>query len=181
MTKTAKLYGDSLYELALTQEEADPGYCSRVEEQLQAVNTLFCENPDYIRLLQEPSVARKERIGLIDQAFGGQVEEYLLNFLKLLCESELLQEFKGCCEQFRLRYQKDHNIAQAYVTSTVPLSEEQKNALQQKLERTYQKTIVLVTSVDPSQMGGIKVEIEGKQLDGTVRGRLERLRKQIQK
>ena len=182
MTKTAKLYGDSLYELALEkQEKADQGYCDRMEEQLQAVCGIFRDNPDYIRLLQEPSVPRRERIGLIDQAFGGQVEEYLLNFLKLLCESELLQEFRGCCEQFKLRYQKDHGIAEAYVTSAVALSAAQQGALEKKLEDVYQKKILLMIKVDPSQMGGMKVEIEGKQLDGTVRGRLERLHRQIQK
>lgn len=180
MTKTGKLYGDSLYELAVqTQRDGRSGYVKSLQEQLAAVQKLFRENPDYVRLLSEPSIPRKERLELIDKAFGTQAEEYLVNFLKLLCEGELLSEFAGCCEEFKLRYQKDNNIAEAYVTSAVALNETQKAALKEKLEQLYQKEILLVTGTDPSVMGGMKVEIEGKQLDGTIRSRLERLHKRI--
>lgn len=180
MTKTGKIYGDSLYELAReTEIKGRAGYCRELMEQLQAVVQLFLDNPDYCRLLQEPSIPRRERLGLIDRAFGGQAEEYLVNFLKLLCEEELLTELAGCCEAYRQRFQKDNNIAQAHVVSAVPLSREQKTALKEKLQKVWKKEIILITEVDPDLMGGMKVEIEGRQLDGSVRGRLEKLHKQI--
>ena len=48
------------------------------------------------------------------------------------------------------------------------------------LEEVWKKEIILVTKTDPNLMGGLKVEIEGRQLDGSVRGRLERLHKLIE-
>ena len=180
MTKTGKLYGDSLYELALERDVTQSGYTRELLSELGAVKALFVQNPDYIRLLQEPSIPRKTRLGLIDQAFGTQVDEYLVNFLKLLCEEELLSEFSGCEEEYRQRFQKDNNIAEAHVVSAIALSEEQKAALKAKLEEVWKKEIILVTKTDPSLMGGMKVEIEGRQLDGSVRSRLERLHKLIE-
>ena len=180
MTKTGKLYGDSLYELALERDVTQSGYTRELLSELGAVKALFVQNPDYIRLLQEPSIPRKTRLGLIDQAFGTQADEYLVNFLKLLCEEELLSEFSGCEEEYRQRFQKDNNIAEAHVVSAVALSEEQKAALKAKLEEVWKKEIILVTKTDPSLMGGMKVEIEGRQLDGSVRSRLERLHKLIE-
>jgi len=103
-----------------------------------------------------------------------------VNFLKLLCEEELLSEFSGCEEEYRQRFQKDHNIAEAHVVSAVTLSSQQKAALKAKLEEVWKKEIILVTKTDPNLMGGLKVEIEGRQLDGSVRGRLERLHKLIE-
>ena len=93
MTKTGKLYGDSLYELALEKDVEQHTYSKELLDELRIVKSLFDENPDYIRLLQEPSIPRKTRLGLIDKAFGAQADEYLVNFLKLLCEEELLSEF----------------------------------------------------------------------------------------
>ena len=174
MTKTGKLYGDSLYELALEKDVEQRAYSKELLDELRIVKSLFDENPDYIRLLQEPSIPRKTRLGLIDKAFGAQADEYLVNFLKLLCEEELLSEFSGCEEEYRQRFQKDHNIAEAHVVSAVTLSSQQKAALKAKVE------IILVTKTDPNLMGGLKVEIEGRQLDGSVRGRLERLHKLIE-
>lgn len=95
MTETARVYGGSLYELA-QEEHLEEEILSEMKE----IRALFRENPEYPRLLSEPSIPRKERIGLIDAAFGSQAEPYLVNFIKLLCEKNLLREFGGCQEAF---------------------------------------------------------------------------------
>ncbi len=99
MTETARVYGGSLYELA-QEEHLEEEILSEMKE----IRALFRENPEYPRLLSEPSIPRKERIGLIDAAFGSQAEPYLVNFIKLLCEKNLLREFGGCQEAFQRRY-----------------------------------------------------------------------------
>jgi len=58
------------------------------------------------------------------------------------------------------------------VTSAVALSEEQMNALKAKLEAISGKEVSLIQKRDPSVLAGLRVELEGKQLDGTVKGRL---------
>ena len=58
MTKTGKLYGDSLYELALEKDVEQRTYSKELLDELRVVKSLFDENPDYIRLLQEPSIPR---------------------------------------------------------------------------------------------------------------------------
>ena len=68
MTETARVYGGSLYELA-QEEHLEEEILSEMKE----IRALFRENPEYPRLLSEPSIPRKERIGLIDAAFGSQM------------------------------------------------------------------------------------------------------------
>ena len=94
MTQTARLYGGSMYELA-----AEEQLTGIILEQMQMVRKLFCENPEYVKLLMEPSIPKEERTKLIEEAFGAQAERYLVNFLKLLCERNILMEFAGCCEE----------------------------------------------------------------------------------
>lgn len=167
MTQTARVYGGSLYELA-----AEEALTDTIRVQMSDVQDLFRDNPDYLALLTEPSIAKEERTGLIETAFGSCAERYLVSFLKLLCEKGILREFEGCCEEYTRRYNADHNIAEAVVTSAVALTEEQTAALKAKLEKQTGKTIVLKQRVDPSVVAGLRVELEGKQLDGTVQGRM---------
>ena len=129
MTKTAKIYGDSLYDLA-----AEEKLTEEILPQMEQVAVLFKENPDYLTLLSEPSIPKTERVGLLDKAFEGQLSLYLLNFLKLLCESGMLREYRDSCRQFKARYE-DHNIAEAVVTTAVALTEAQAQALKERLEK----------------------------------------------
>lgn len=174
MTKAAELYGGSLYELA-----AEEGKAASMMEDLSGLEKIFRENPEYPGLLLEPSIARAERISLIDQAFKGQVETYVLNFLKILCEEGLIREFSGCVEAFRKRYYKDNNIAEASVISAVPLDQDRLAALKAKLEKISGRTIVLTEKVDPSVIGGIRIEMEGRLFDGTAASRIAAIRKQV--
>ena len=167
MTQTARLYGGSLYDLA-----AEENLTERILEEMGVVRSLFRENPDYVKLLSEPSIPASDRTKLIDDAFGQQAERYLVNFLKLLCEKNLVREFGGCFEEFTRRYNQDHGIAEAVVTSAVPLTREQAERLTKKMEEISGKKISLVQKVDPKVLAGLSVELEGKQLDGTVKSRL---------
>ena len=174
MTRTGDLYGQSLYDLA-----AEDNLTDEILGEMKQVGDLFAENPDYVTLLLEPSLPRQERLSLLDTAFGGEVQEYLLNFLKLLTERGLLREYKACYTRYRACYNRDHNIADAVVTSAVPLTDEQRTRLSEKLEAMSGKTVLLTEKTDPSVLGGLRVELDGTQLDGTVQGRLSELRRRV--
>ena len=174
MTTATSLYGQSLYDLA-----AEEGLSEEILMQMEAVEKIFAENPDYITLLLEPSIPRRERLGLLEEAFKDQLHPYLLNFLMILLENNLLRGFGSCNRTYRGSYYKDHGIAEATVTSAVALTDEQSDSLKAKLEKISGKRILLRQKVDSSLLGGLRVEIEGKLLDGTVMGRLTDLRKKV--
>lgn len=174
MTEHARVYGGSLYDLAAEEQLTEA-----IKNDMQEIKQIFRDNPDYIRLLSEPSIKKDERTDLIEKAFGDGAQRYLVNFLKILCERNILNEVEGCFEEFTRRYNADHNISVATVTSAVELNDQQKAALKEKLEKTSGKTIELVVKTDPSVVAGIKVELEGKQLDGTVTGRLSDISKKL--
>ncbi|MBE5860345.1 MAG: ATP synthase F1 subunit delta [Butyrivibrio sp.] len=174
MTKAGDLYGQSLYDLALSENLTDD-----ILGQMESVKEIFKENPDYITLLSEPSIPKKERLKLVDEAFDGQLQPYLLNFIKILVERGLLRQFSACSRRFRESYNKDHGIAEAIVTSAITLNDSQIDALKHKLESITGKKILLSQKTDASVLGGIRVDIEGKLFDGTVQGRLDELRKKV--
>lgn len=174
MTTATSLYGQSLYDLA-----AEEGLSEEILKQMEAVEEIFRQNPDYITLLLEPSIPRRERLGLLEEAFKDQLHPYLLNYLMILLENSLLRGFSSSYRTYRTSYNKDHGIAEATVTSAVRLSDAQAESLKKKLEAVSGKTVILKQKVDSGVLGGLRVEIEGKLLDGTVMGRLADLRKKV--
>ena len=167
MTERARIYGGSLYDLA-----AEENLTETIKDQLLVIKSVFRENPEYLKLLGEPAIRKTERLDMIDKAFGGSCEKYLINFIKILCERNLLGEFEGCCDTFVKRFNADNNIAEAVVTTAVRLDETQLKALAKKLEERSGKHVSLTQKLDPKVLAGIKVELEGVQLDGTISGRL---------
>lgn len=167
MTDRARLYGDSLYLLA-TEE----GVTQEILEQMGVIRALFAETPEYLRLLSEPSIDLSERLSLIDEAFGAETNRYLVNYVKILCEKGILLDFAGSCDEFVRRYNADNGIAEAVVTSAVALSDAQKRALSEKLASASGKKVSLTYRIDARVLAGIKVEMEGRELDGTAAGHM---------
>ena len=78
----ASEYGRALF--MLTEETARTE--SAVSD-LKAVQKVLSENPEYVKLLDTPALSKEEKLLLIDKAFK-QVDTYLLNLIKILCENQ---------------------------------------------------------------------------------------------
>ena len=143
MTETARMYGGSLYDLA-----AEEGLETRILGELDEAVALFKASPEYLHLLSTPSILKKERCGLLDEALRDRVHLYVLNFLKILCEKGTLRELPGCARAYRVRYNQAHGILEAAATTAVAMTEQQVKSLHEKLEKLTGKTIDLKTKVD---------------------------------
>ena len=175
MTKLEQVYGGSLYDLA--KEE---GLTEQIGGELRQVLALFDENPDYGRFLATLSIAKTERCAALDEAFGGKIQPYLLNFMKILCENGTIGHLKGCAQEYRRRYNEDHGIVEVCAVTAVPMADGLRDKLRIKLEATLGKTVELKCKEDPKCIGGVLLELPGRQLDGTVRHRLDDLGRSLQ-
>lgn len=170
MTKTEQVYGGSLYELALEE-----GKTGEILQQLQQVIAIFDENPTYWRFLSTVSIPKDERCAALDEALKGSIQPYLLNFLKILCENGTIGQLKGCAREYRTRYNRDNGIVEVTAVTAVAMSAALQEKLLQKLQTVLGKTVELSCRVDPACMGGVLLELPGRQLDGTVKQRLDHL------
>lgn len=174
MTHIAKNYADALYELA-----RDEGLDEQLFGQLREIKELLEGNPDYVRLLSAPNLPKSERLSALDEAFSGRVHPYLLSFLKLLCERGHIRELKDCTVQYRRRRNADRGILDAVAITAVPLRDELREKLRVRLQALTGKQVDLQYRIDPGVLGGIRLEYDGKALDGTVRSRLAGIEKTL--
>ncbi len=167
MVQTEREYAEALFAVAAEENSA--------EEYLQALMTvkqLLRENPDYIELLSSPAIPLSERLGAIEEAFGKSMPEYVVSFLKLLCENGKFRYIFGCVDEYSSLAAVFSNRTDAVIYSAVPLSEEQKKGVCAKLEKLTGKSIDPEYIIDESLIGGLKIEVDGRTVDGSIKRRL---------
>ncbi|MBQ8599431.1 MAG: F0F1 ATP synthase subunit delta [Oscillospiraceae bacterium] len=174
MTEVAKTYGDALYDLAVEEKLS-----TQLMEEVAVMAQAFNENPEFVKLLSTPALKKEERLSVLDNSFGGKVHAHVLNFMKILVENGTIAEFSSCADEFRRRYNKDQNIEEVTAVTAVALNDQLFAQLKQKLETMTGKTVLLQNKVDPSIIGGVRLEMEGIQLEGSVQHQLETLRRRL--
>jgi len=167
MTSVGSTYGEALYDLAKAE-----GLCPDILEQITVLDQGFHQEPDFLRLLQTPNLTKQERCQIVDDSFRGNLHPYVLNFLKILTEKGYIRHFPQCVEAYRQHYNLDNNILPVTAVTAVPLTEEQKKKLADKLCGLTGKAIDLVNQVDTAVMGGVRLDYDGKRLEDTVANRL---------
>ena len=171
MTEVGSVYGESLYELA-----KDESLGKLIGEQLAVLQQSFRQEPDFIRLLSSPSLTKAERCQILDDSFRGSVHPYLLNFLKILTEKGYMRYFSDCCDSFAALYNQDNGILPVTAVTAVALSGAQAEKLTEKLAKITGKHIELSNRIDPSCLGGVRLDYDGQRLDDTVSHRMDTIR-----
>ncbi len=172
MTAVAEQYGQALYSLAL-EENISRDLLQELEVLVQS----FRQEPRFLKLLSAPNLSKQERCRILDDCFRDRVHPFLLNFLKLMTEKGYLRHLEGCLAVYLRQYNADNGILPVTAISALPLQESQSLRLQEKLQQMTGKTVRLENRVDPKCLGGIRLEYDGKCIDGTVAHRLEDMAK----
>lgn len=167
MSQVGTAYGEALYDLA-----RDEGLSQPILAELKALNQGFAQEPEFLRLLSAPNLPKQERCRIVDDSFRGKVHPYVLNFLKILTEKGYTKHFDACVTAYRERYNQDNGILPVTAVTAAPLTEEQAARLTQKLTAITGKTVELINKVDPAQLGGVRLDYDGKRVEDTVAGRL---------
>ena len=168
MTGVGANYAQALYTLA-KEENAD----GQILGQLRSLDEAFSAEPDFLRLLAAPGLSKDQRVQIIDESFRDKVHPYLLNFMKLLTEKGYARQFGECVKAYQRLYNEDNGIVSVRAVTAVALTPEQHSKLLEKLQKVTGKKVELQSVVDPACMGGIRLDYDGKQVDGTVKNHLE--------
>ena len=171
MTQIGNVYGESLYELA-----KDENLAAEIGGQLKIMKDCFAQEPSFVTLLSTPSLTKAERCQILDDSFRGTVHPYVLNFLKILTEKGYMRCFSDCCDSFAALYNQDNGILPVTAVTAVALSDAQAEKLTAKLAAITGKHVELINRIDPSCLGGVRLDYDGQRLDDTVSHRMATIR-----
>ena len=169
----ARRYAEAIFEIA----ERD----DTVDKWLGQLNTVAfaVADEDVVQRLEDPHVPLAERSGALHKTIGKDMLPQLANVLGLLLRRRRLDKLPDIAREFRRLYNRKAGIVEARATSAIALDSDEVAALTTRLEKMSGAKIELATTVDPSILGGILVRIGDTLYDGSVRGRLERLRTRL--
>ena len=171
MTDTSKSYADALFSLALET--------NTVFETLMALKEMrngIYATEGAIDLLASPSIPKDERCAVLEKAFGDVQPEHVMSFVGVLVQHGHIRELDDCLEAYTQLHDEHCKLSIAHVTSAVALHEGEKAVLIEKLSRKLGRTIHLECAVDPSLLGGLVVQVDGKVIDGSLKHRLQEIK-----
>ena len=174
MTDISKEYAAALFALAREsgQERAFSAALALIDRQLTA-------QPEYAALLSSPNVPLKERLELLEEAFGTQVPEYVLSFTQLLCEKGHIRQFSACVQEYEALVRALSDVSAARIVSAVELTGEEKAALVQRLAALSGHTVEPTYEIDGSILGGVVVYMDDRVIDSSLRHKFKEIKEVI--
>lgn len=136
-------------------------------------------DPRSLTVLASPAIPLDRRTETLHKLLDGQVSGPVFNLIALLLRRGRIEELPRVASEFRRLDDRRQDITHATATSAAPLTAAEVTALTQRLEQSSGGRVELDVKVDPSLLGGLVVRIGDRLIDGSVRGRLERLRNQL--
>ncbi len=167
-------YGRALFLLAEEEGLLDP-----VLEELKLFRAALEKEPAYVGLLDSPALPAEKRLALIDEVLAACVP-YVKNTVKLLAEKHRVHRFFALCDTYFALYDEKMGNLEAEAITAVPMTEKQMEALREKLNQITGKHILLKNTVDPAILGGAILRYAGIQQDGSVKMRLDEVKKSLQ-
>lgn len=133
------------------------------------------DDPRVHSLLDDPHVTNEQLSKLVLDIAGAGLGEHGRNFVQTLAEARRLNCLPEIAALFDSYKDEAEGIADVTVTSAAPLDERQQQSLTAALTRRLKREVRLHCTVDPDLLGGAVLRSGDLVIDGSVRGRLERI------
>jgi len=168
----ARRYAQAVFGIARERNELD-----RWQSDLRKIATLG-EEAKFMALLESPKVRFEDKAKLLAKGLG-DINPLALNLVYLLVTRRRVGMVGDIADEYQRLLDSYRGIEQAEVTTAIPLDDEDRRKLEERLEAVVGKKVVLKPRVDPGVLGGIVARIGGKLLDGSTRSKLVALKKAL--
>lgn len=170
-------YLDRRYALALYEVAESRGKVKEYLDDLHSIVNLMNQDSEFLQILKHPQLSTSKKKEIITQLFKSKIDDELLSFLLVLIEKDRILLLEGKVKEFEKIYLEKNNTVIAEVKSVIPLDDEDRQNLTTKLENLYSKKIILKDEIDKSIIGGVYVKVGNDVIDGTVKSKLNEMKK----
>ena len=173
MQEIAEVYARSLFEVGKEQDALD-----RIHDELGEFADALDESRDLQVFFFSPYFSSEEKKEAISKIVDG-ADERFVRFLELLAERHRMPVLFRIRRELDALWAEENRLLPVTITSAVELDKDTVRKIQKEIEEQTGRKTELTTRVDPDVLGGLAMQVGNMIMDGTVRGRLERLRRAV--
>ena len=169
---SARRYARAVFEIALEKKQLDE-WQSGLEEM-----TRLGRDETIASFLESPDIRFEDKARLLSEGLG-DTNPLVMNMAYLLLTRGKFGMLADIADGYQRLLDDYNNIERAEVTTAVPLDNEDRQRLAKRLGDITGKKVILEHEVDPDLIGGVVVRMAGKMMDGSTRGKLEALKREL--
>jgi F-type H+-transporting ATPase subunit delta len=167
-------YAAAIYRLA---EEA--GQVEVVREELARLQLAATSDSRVLAILRHPGIGGEQKRQFLLQVAGGSPTPITAGLLTLVLEKDRAEVLLGICDVFTELADEAAGRVRARVEVAWEPDEEQKERLVAALSRLVGAPVVAEYVLTPEVLGGARVHVAGRRIDGSLAGRLEEMVSQV--
>ena len=167
-------YAEALFQVARAEERMD-----QVEEDLTHLKKTLDSNIELREFLNNLQISSSGKQDALSKIFGESLSPITLHWMNLIVDQGRQRKLPTIIEAFFTLTQDAREKITAEIVTSVPLSEDLARRMESELSRVTKKRVFLKPVVDDSILGGVIVKVDNKVIDGSVRTRLEDIRKEM--
>jgi F-type H+-transporting ATPase subunit delta len=167
MSLTADRYAKALFELSKEQNTLEA-----VQEKMTEIRKLVLNLEDFRHFLTNPLLSYEERCTVLKALFEGKVPDLTLRFLLFITYKGRLPILKHIIESFDDLYLVSTNHLRAYVTTALPIEDNDKVFFNQRLHDKFKYQMLTRWKTDASLIGGFRIFVQGKIYDYSFKSQL---------
>lgn len=161
------------YATALFEAARDRGALDAVAGSLTRLADALAADADFRRLTTSPLIERdaaQRTVTALAEAMA--LDPLTANMLKVLARNRRLAQLPAIIRGFREAAAMHRGETTAHVTSAVPLSDEHRAALTQRLRTALRREVSVDVEIDPAILGGLVVQIGSRRIDASIKSKL---------
>lgn len=170
----AKKYARALFKAAKESNNIEKYY-----KELIDIEEIL-KNKDVYKIFVNRSIYLKQKMNFIDEILNGFDKE-VVNFIKLIISKHRELIFDEIFDEYTKMYMDYNGIINVTLVSAHPLDANVTNNIRNRLESNFKKKVNINHMIDQSILGGLKIIIGNKVIDGTIKGKLDTLLKNLEK
>ena len=170
----AKNYAETLFELAVRNEGLQ-----EYGDAIETVAQLIDEDPRFRLFLETPRIDDEDKKVVVRSAFGSVLPKHVVNFVLVMIDKRRQRLLRSVSSQYHLLLDEYMDREHVQVTLARPVDDSTKKMITERLSLTLGKQAIPHIRIQPGILGGLVVRTGDTIYDGSIRRRLERMRRRL--
>jgi F-type H+-transporting ATPase subunit delta len=173
MAVAQRMYARALYEAARDRDRVDVA-----RDQLAELAGAMETSPELEAFLVNPQLDPGAKVGVLEEVTTG-ADPVVRNFVRLVASKGRAGQLRQIAEEFEAIVDEAQGRLSVELTTAYELEDDEAKAIVARIEQASGRTVEATRSVDPELIGGMILQAGSFRVDASVRGRLNRLRREL--